>query len=233
MDSSQRSKQAAGFAAADQIQDGLRLGLGTGSTVRFFIDRLGQRIQQEGISVQGVPTSIHTQNLAEKLGIPIFNLDQMPELDLVVDGADEVDPAFRTIKGGGGALLREKMVATAAKRVLIVVGEGKMVPKLGSTFPLPVEVVPFGLTFTQRQIADLGCRPLLRRKSDGNLFQTDNQHYIFDCEFSGGIADPESLHARLLALPGVVETGLFLDLCHGVVEGLADGSVRHHHRSTG
>lgn len=221
------SKQAAGEAAARLVKNGMRLGLGTGSTVEFFLQALAARIQKEGLRVVGVPTSKATADRAEALGIPLADLEHTPELDLVVDGADEVDDEFRLIKGGGGALLREKIVAAASKRVVILIGAGKRVQRLGTTFMLPVEITPFGQSATRRKLEELGpCAAFLRIAADGQPFRTDNGNLILDCRFPKGIANPSALHRKFSETPGVVEVGLFLDLCHAVVEGRDDGSAQ-------
>lgn len=225
-------KQAAGVAAAALVENGMKLGLGTGSTVAYFLDALAARCAADGLQVEGVPTSEATAEHARRLGIPIRELEELPELDLVVDGADEVDPAFRLVKGGGGALLREKIVASCGKRIVIIVGEGKRVQKLGTTFLLPVEVVPFGSAVTRRRVAALGCQPYLRTLEDGSSFVTDNGNLILDCKFPYGIEDPDELHRQLSELPGVVEVGIFLNLCHEVIEGRADGTAVKHTRAS-
>ena len=227
MQTAMSSKQAAGNHAATLIRDGMALGLGTGSTVAFFLDALALRMRAEDLTVKGVPTSEATAEKARELGIELTDLEHTPQLDLAVDGADEVDEEFRLIKGGGGALLREKIVARAAGRVAIVVGEGKRVERLGTTFLLPVEVLPFGHGATLRQVAAVGdCQPFLRTVEEGSPFLTDNGNYILDCKFEGGIERPEDMHARLSQIPGVAEIGLFLDLCHVLIEGRPDGSAR-------
>ena len=224
----ERSKEAAGRAAAAEVADGMVLGLGTGSTVAPFLEAVAARIRGEGLSLRGVPTSEETAVRARQLGIPLTDLDTDPVLDLAVDGADEVDPALRLVKGGGGALLREKIVASAARRVVIVVGQGKRVEVLGKDFLLPVEILPFGATVTMRKVSALGCQPFLRTRGEepaARPFATDNGNWILDCRFPEGIADPEDLHARLLAIPGVLEAGLFLGLCQTLIEGRPDGTV--------
>ena len=155
------SKQAAGNAAASLVEDGMILGLGTGSTVTYFLDAVALRMNAEGLNLKGVPTSEDTAEKARGLGIVLSTLEETPELDLVVDGADEVDAAFRLIKGGGGALLREKIVASAGAKVAIIVGEGKRVERLGTTFLLPVEILPFGHTTTAQKVAAQGCQPTM------------------------------------------------------------------------
>ena len=228
MSTATSAKQAAGVAAAALVEDGMQLGLGTGTTVVFFLEALAERIRQEGISVTGVPTSKDTAARARELGIKVVSLEDDMGLDLVVDGADEVDLEFRLIKGGGGALLREKIVAACASRVVIIVGEGKMVDKLGTTFLLPIEVVPFGVRATRAKVEGAGCQPFLRTMEDGEPFATDNGNLVLDCKFRYGIDDPVKMHQTLSQIPGVVEVGIFLDLCHMVIEGRPDGnSVTH------
>lgn len=222
------AKQAAGVAAAALVESGMQLGLGTGSTVVYFLEALAERMRSEGLEVIGVPTSEDTAERARALGIPITSLDEVSDLDLVVDGADEVDTAFRLIKGGGGALLREKIVAACGKKIVIIVGEGKRVEKLGTTFLLPVEIVPFGAKVTRAKVAAMGCQPYLRSLESGETFVTDNGNWILDCKFPYGIDDPVALHCKLSETPGVVEVGIFLDLCHHVIEGRADGTASHH-----
>ena len=219
-------KQVAGDAAAALVRNGSVLGLGTGSTVSCFLEALARRVRDEGLQVIGVPTSEATARHCDELGIPLTDLDSHPELDLAVDGADEVDLDFRLIKGGGGALLREKIVAAAAKRVVIIVGAGKRVERLCTGFLLPVEITPFGAAVTRRRVAEVAdCHAYLRTGDDGKPFVTDNGNWILDCGFEDGIEDPEGLHADLAQVPGVVEIGIFLDLCDTVLEGHEDGSV--------
>ena len=219
-------KQVAGEAAAALVRNGSVLGLGTGTTVSSFLDALARRVRDEGLQVVGVPTSEETARHCEGVGIPLTDLSAHPVLDLAIDGADEVDGDFRLIKGGGGALLREKIVASAAEKVVIIVGEGKRVETLCTGFLLPVEITPFGATVTRREVAaTAGCQAYLRTGDDGQPFVTDNGNWILDCGFDGGIEDPEALHAELSQVPGVVEVGIFLDLCDVVLEGREDGSV--------
>jgi ribose 5-phosphate isomerase A len=212
--SSDDEKQRAAAAALDYIEPGMKLGLGTGSTASRFVSLLGQKVAA-GLRVVGVPTSEATRKQAEALGVPLATLDEAPELDLVVDGADEVDGSLRLIKGGGGALLREKIVAASARRMVVIADSSKKVTVLGA-FPLPVEVVPFGVASTrlrlERASAALGLAGWIApRRRGADVFVTDGGHYILDCAF-GAIPDPERLAAHLAAIPGVVEHGLFLGL---------------------
>lgn len=226
------SKQAAGEAAARLVKNGMVLGLGTGTTVDYFLRALAERVDREGLQVVGVPTSSATAARAEELGIPLTTLEHHRDVDLAVDGADEVDAEFRLVKGGGGALLREKIVAASAKKVVIVVGAGKRVARLGTSFMLPVEITPFGQAATRRLVERAGpCKAFLRATEDGGPFRTDNGNYILDCRFEKGIANPVTLHRKLSEIPGVVEVGLFLDLCDMVVEGLDDGRVEIHEKA--
>jgi ribose 5-phosphate isomerase A len=218
--SDQLKKQAA-VAALAAVESGMRLGLGSGSTAAHFVRALGMRVRAGGLSVVGVPTSEGTAALAAAEGIPLTSLDDTPELDLTVDGADEVDPKLRLIKGGGGALLREKIVASASRRLIIVADGGKFVDTLGA-FPLPIEIVTFGMTATRRRIEQLasklnlsGALPL-RKGPQGTPFVSDGGNAIMDASF-GRIPDPEALAAGLNGIPGVVEHGLFLELASAAV----------------
>lgn len=220
------AKRHAATAAVDLVRPGMRLGLGTGSTAAQFVALLGARVAQ-GLDVVAVPTSERTRIQAQELKIPLATLDEVPELDLTIDGADEFDPELRLIKGGGGALLREKIVAAASRRMIVIADPSKAVEKLGK-FPLPVEVNRFGLEATRRLIAReaarCGCSGSieLRKMADGKAFVSDGGHYIVDCSF-GEIPSPEELAARLVAIPGVVEHGLFIGLAKGVIMGTAQG----------
>jgi ribose 5-phosphate isomerase A len=220
-------KREAARRALELVQPGMKLGLGTGSTARHFVELLGERVR-DGLSVIAVPTSDATLAQARALGVTMVTLDECPELDLTIDGADEVDGALRLIKGGGGALLREKIVAAASRRMVAIADSSKYVARLG-VFPLPVEVVPFGLAATRRHIerasVDLDCRgPIsLRRSRTGDgPFLTDGGHYILDCAF-GVIADPEALAATLQAIPGIVDHGLFIGIATAAILAGADG----------
>lgn len=220
MSAAEDLKRAAAAEAVKLVQDGMRLGLGTGSTAKHFVDLLAERVR-DGLKVVGVPTSEATRAQAQSLGVPLTTLDETPELDLTVDGADEFDGSLRLVKGGGGALLREKIVAAASARMIVITDETKRVERLGR-FPLPVEVTPFGLEATRRAIAHAlavsGCAGdiVLRHKPDGLVFVTDGGHFIFDCKL-GLIPDPEKLADLLARIPGVMEHGLFLNMADAVI----------------
>jgi ribose 5-phosphate isomerase A len=221
-------KRAAAERAAQLVTDGMRLGLGTGSTAAHFVAAIGERVRG-GLKVVGVPTSEGTRDQAQREGIPLTTLDETPELDLTVDGADEIDDRLRLIKGGGGAHLREKIVAAASARMIVIADGSKHVQQLGR-FPLPIEVVPFGLKVTRHMIArvldDLGLPDDLRLREapDGKPFVSDGGHFILDAHLQR-ISDPERLAAALNAVPGVVEHGLFLGLATGAVLATAGGLV--------
>lgn len=217
-------KRLAGEHAARFVENGMTLGLGTGSTAEHFLRRLGERIRGEGLRVRGVCTSSATEISAASHGIPTLALDEVDSIDLTIDGADEIDPAFRMIKGGGGALLREKVVASLSKFEVIVVGPGKEVARLGTSFPLPVEVIPFAIAPVRRALERIGT--VVPRLRDGKPFVTDNGNWILDLRCPDGIVDPAGLETALDRIPGVVETGLFVGLAHRLVVGLDDGSLR-------
>ena len=211
-------KQLASTAAAELVEDGMLLGVGTGSTAAYLIYALAQRMQT-GLHIAGaVPTSEATAQLASNLGIPLTDLDTHPILDLAIDGADEIDDQLRLIKGAGGALLREKVVASAARRFVVIGDVTKRVTLLGSKMPLPVEVVPFALTPVFKHLEALGAEVHLRQLA-GQTFITDNNNVILDCIFPGGITDPSDLHARIKWIVGVVETGLFLNMAEQAIIG--------------
>jgi len=219
---------ALGRAAANLVEPGMVVGLGTGSTARAFVRELAVRVAG-GLEVVGVPTSTQTAALARDLGIPLRSLDEVERLDLGVDGADEIAPGLELVKGRGGALLHEKMVALVCDDYAVIAAAEKLVPELGSRVPVPVEVVPFGWRQTAARLAALGVRPVLRRSPGGadedEPFRSDGGHYVVDCE-TGRIADPAALAAALKAMPGVVEHGLFLGLARRALIAEADGSVR-------
>jgi ribose 5-phosphate isomerase A len=205
----EEEKEAAGRAAAQLVRDGEVVGLGTGSTAYFTIIALGEQVKA-GLKIIGIPTSVQTADLARAVGIPLTTLDEHPEIDITIDGADEVDPKLNLIKGGGGALTREKVIASASKKMVVVADSGKVVTALGK-FPLPVEIISFARTVIERKIAALGGSPKLRTKPDGSAYLTDNGNQILDCSF-GKIADPASLSFALSNVPGIVEHGLFIGL---------------------
>ncbi|MBV9560808.1 MAG: ribose-5-phosphate isomerase RpiA [Bradyrhizobium sp.] len=213
-------KRQAAARALDEVRDGMRLGLGTGSTAKHFVELLGERVR-DGLDVVGVPTSETTRADAERCGVPLATLDQIDRLDLTVDGADEIDPALNLIKGGGGALLREKIVAAASDRMIVIADESKWVATLGR-FPLPVEIIPFGAAATQRAMATafaesgVAGQMAIRRTADGHVFVTDGGHWIVDTHL-GRIVDAPRLAALLSAIAGVVEHGLFIGLASTAV----------------
>ncbi|MFC2949611.1 ribose-5-phosphate isomerase RpiA [Virgibacillus sediminis] len=211
-------KKLVGEAAADDIKDGMTVGLGSGSTVYWMVKKLGEKVK-EGLQIQGVPTSNTTAEWAREFGVPLTDFSKVQELDLTIDGADEVGENLHLIKGGGGALFREKVVAAAAKELVIIVDGSKLVSHLGE-FALPVEVLPFGWEVTAEQISNLGCSPTLRT-SQGETYITDNGNYILDCPF-GQITDPEVLHSELKSIVGVIETGLFIGMADKIVVGKED-----------
>ncbi|MEH7386078.1 ribose-5-phosphate isomerase RpiA [Bacillus sp. JJ1521] len=201
-------KKEVGEKAIDYIKDGMVVGLGTGSTVFYTITKLGELVQK-GLSIKGIPTSKETEKLANEVGIPLISFDEVEQIDVAIDGADEVDPNLNLIKGGGGALLREKIIANAAKTFIVVADPDKNVSKLGS-FPLPVEVLPFGVEMTKKKIQELGLSPHLRQ-AHGNPFRTDNGNYILDCRFTDR-TNLKELERELNLVPGVIENGLFLGM---------------------
>lgn len=218
----QDPKRAAAARALDFVNPGMRLGLGTGSTARHFVELLGARVRDHGLAIAAaVPTSAATRALAAKHGLPLSTLDETPELDLTVDGADEIAPDLSLIKGGGGALLWEKIVATASARMIVIADDSKWVPTLGR-FPLPVDVVPFGLAATRRAVekaaAACGCPGPVRERltPEGGRFVTDSGHHVLDAAL-GRIDDPARLAARLWEIPGVVEHGLFIGIASAAV----------------
>ena len=217
-------KRLAASRALDEVVDGMVLGLGSGSTTSIFITMLGERLQSGGLKrILGVPTSSSTAIQARTLGIPLVSLVDYPVLDLAIDGADEVDPQLNLIKGLGRALLREKLVEVHAQRLIIIVDESKIVHRLGTRGPLPVEVVPFEAHATIRWLNTLGCRAELWLEADGSTVVTDNGNYLARCWFEYGITDPFVLARALADRPGVVEHGLFLGMANRVIVAGMDG----------
>ncbi|WP_043934635.1 ribose-5-phosphate isomerase RpiA [Bacillus sp. EB01] len=214
-------KQIVGEKAAEFVKDEMIVGLGTGSTVFYTIKKLGQLVN-EGLSIKAVPTSIQTEQLAREAGITLVDFTEIEEFDLVIDGADEVDENLDLIKGGGGALLREKIIAYAARTFIVVADSSKLVNRLGA-FKLPVEAVPFGMELTEKHLMELGGLPRLRT-SDGAPFKTDNGNFIFDCDF-GFIENAKELEAKINMIPGVVENGLFVGMADKVITVDKQGEV--------
>lgn len=216
------TKQVAAEKAVTFIKNGMTVGLGTGSTAYYAIQKIGQMVK-EGMEIKAIATSLQSESMAKELGIILTNFADTMQLDVTIDGADEIDENLQLIKGGGGALLREKIVAAATKYYIIVADEKKKVKHLGA-FPLPVEVVPFGYQSTLRKIESLDCRLDLRKK-DSSVFITDNGNYIADCLFEF-IPDPAALERKIRSITGVVETGLFIHMADLVIVGCADGSLK-------
>lgn len=220
--SSNEIKQRVSLHATRLVQPGMTIGLGSGTTMYWFIIALAGQMQ-EGLEFSAVPTSFEVYKLAQEKGISLKTLNQVDSIDLTVDGADEIDPDWRLIKGGGAALLQEKMVAAASRKLFIIADHTKLVKQLGH-FPLPVEVVPYGWMQVQRRVQQLYKIQATLREKNNQPLVTDHGHYILDCHF-GQIIDPPSLNEELHLLPGVVETGLFIDMVSGVFIGREDGRV--------
>lgn len=214
-------KKAAALRAVEFIRDGMVVGLGTGSTAKHMIRALGERVSA-GMKLRGVPTSQETATLARECGIPLLDSENRWEIDVAIDGADQVDPCFNLIKGGGGALLKEKIVATSAKLFVVTVDHTKQVPVLGGSFPLPMEVVPFGWGSTAREIEALTKSPVVLRERNGTPFKTEAGHLIVDVHIAH-IDHPGELETALNLIPGVVETGLFVGRTHVLIVGTPQG----------
>ena len=213
-------KRVAAEKAVARVESGMVLGLGTGSTAALAVEAIGRRLATGELSgIVGIPTSTRTRDQAESLGIPLTTLEDHPVVDVTIDGADQVDPEGNLIKGGGGALLWEKIVAAATSRYVIVVDESKLVQRLGKGFPVPVEVMPFGWKTHLSAMEELGGEPALRLDAAGAPYVTDGGHYIVDVTFPDGLGDPEHADHVLLLRPGVVETGLFLGMAPEVIVG--------------
>jgi ribose 5-phosphate isomerase A len=216
-------------AALTRVADGMLLGLGTGRAAEAFIEALGERVRA-GMRVRGVPTSNRSAELARRVNIEVISLEEAPRLDIAFDGADEVAPDLSLTKGLGGALLRERVVAYEAEQFIVLVTPEKLVPRLGSRTPIPIEVVPFATPSATRHLRELGGNPALRKRADGFPFVTDNQNWILDTDF-GPIDDPARLDASVRKIPGIVDTGIFLDMADLVLVG-DKGAVRELQRPT-
>lgn len=216
------AKQLAGEKAAEWVKDGMTLGLGTGSTVYYTIEKIGEMVKA-GLKVVGIPTSERTRIQAEGLGIPLTSLNDVEKIDLTIDGSDEVNPAFQGIKGGGGALLREKMVATISTTNIWVVGDNKRVDVLGK-FPLPIEVIPFGFKQVERKLNERGAKARLRLTEAGDIYVTDNGNYILDV-YEQAFKDPVDWQNWLQQIPGIVEQGFFLDIVDIVISASESGKI--------
>jgi ribose 5-phosphate isomerase A len=215
-------KRLVGEEAARLVEDGMAVGLGTGSTATQFVYALARRIEAGLHIAGGVCSSQATKDLAVSLNIPVTDLDTYPELDLYIDGADEIDPQLRLLKGAGGALLREKVLASTAKRFVVIADISKQVSHLGQHFPVPVETTPFAVTPVRRQLEALGATVTIRQRGD-SIFITDNHNIILDCAFPQGISEPETLDARIHSIVGVVETGFFFKLAQAAIIGGPEG----------
>lgn len=226
MDDAQRLARI-GERAAQLVEYGSIVGLGTGSTAEAMLHAVGKRVS-EGFAFSGVATSERTKSLARDYAIPLLDLNDVGSLDLCIDGADEIDPELNVVKGRGGALLYEKLVAERAERLVIIASAEKLVPQLGTRLPLPVEVVPFGHTHMQRAVARLGLIPTLRLASDGTPFVSDGGHYILDCE-TGGVNDPHQLASALKTITGVVDHGLFVGMATLALTIDTNGEITEHH----
>lgn len=213
-------KRLAAEKACEYIEDGMTVGLGTGSTVKYALKKIGKMVQ-EGLVIKGIPSSIETKKIAIREKIPLISLEEEPNIDLTIDGADEVDSELRLIKGGGGALTREKIIAYYSKKVIIIIDETKVVKMLGIDFSLPVEVVRFGWNLTKDKLKEFDCNVELREIMN-NPFITDNSNYILDCEFDR-IKEPEQLETDINNIPGVVENGLFIGLADEIIVGSKQG----------
>jgi len=219
-------KKKAAHRAVEFIESGMIVGLGTGSTTEFAVRRVAERLKSGDLkAIVGIPTSIRTQKLAGELNIPLCGLDDRPDIDVTIDGADEVDPDLNLIKGGGGALLREKVVAQASRRNIIIVDESKLSPCLGTRWALPIEVISFAVKTEENFLKSLGASVTLRTEADGQPYMTDQNNFILDANL-GEMADPNGIAARLNGRAGIVEHGLFLGLASDVIVAAEDG-IRH------
>jgi ribose 5-phosphate isomerase A len=216
-------KKAVGYRAAELIENGMLVGLGTGSTVHYFIERLIEKCKA-GLKIQAIASSNQSLKQAKQGGIPLLDIDKAVSLDITVDGADEIDPQKRMIKGGGGALVREKIVAAMSKEMIVIVDEKKLVPALGER-KLPVEIIPFAKNSILHHIEKAGYKGAFRKNTDGSTYVTDNGNFIVDIHFDSPREKPELDHETLIHIPGVVDTGFFFNLAGRVIVGFADGQV--------
>jgi ribose 5-phosphate isomerase A len=216
-------KKKVGTAAADLIESGMVVGLGTGSTAFYFIEELGRRCKQ-GLDIRAVSSSLQSLKQAQAGGIPLADIQQIEKIDIVVDGADEIDPLKRMIKGGGGAHVREKIVASMSREMVVIIDEGKLVSKLGKR-PLPVEIIPFAPKATESKLEKLGYKGSWRQTAEGKPYITDNGNYILDIHFDQLRDHPEKDHEAILHVPGVVDTGFFFDLAGRIIVGFFDGQI--------
>lgn len=214
-------KKAAALKAAEEIRSGMMLGLGTGSTVYYLVQHLGE-LAAAGLQIHATATSRATEDLARQNGIPLVDIEKVREIDLAIDGVDAIDPAYQAVKGGGGALFREKVIATRAKRVIWIMDERKLMPHL-SHVPLPVETAPFGYHFTEKEIKDLGFIPELRTR-DGEIFTTDNGNYILDLAGNADM-DYRIMAHKLKEITGILETGFFSPICEKIIVGTKNGVI--------
>ena len=224
LEAAEMKKIVAETAVDTYVKDGMNVGLGTGSTAYYAIKRIGQLVTENGYKLTCVATSVQSEELAKECGITVVDIDDVDKLDVTIDGADEVDPKMNLVKGLGGALLREKIVAAATVKEIIVADESKLVPKLGTKAPLPVEVLRFGNKHTSFGLRRQRCEPVLRMK-DGKPFITDGGNYIYDCRFPEGIDNPFFVESRIDVIPGVVENGLFLNTAFEVLICDTEGNV--------
>lgn len=222
-----------GLIAARQVESGQRVGLGSGRAAQAFVRMLGERVHRDGLRIVGIPTSEATATVAASCGVPLGTLDEITSLDIGVDGADEVDPDLNLLKGGGGDLLREKVIASMAVRWVIVIGEEKLVPHLGARFPVFIEVIPFALPAVTRAVTAMGAVVETRRRPDGGIYLTDNGNPIIHAVFGPPphyLKNPTELNQRLHHIPGIVDTGIFLRMAHEVIVAKFDGTVDHRKR---
>jgi len=224
MDKAEQAKKNIGEKAASLVQDGMIVGLGSGSTAAFFIDSLIKRFK-EGLSITVVSSSKESLERAKEGNIKTYTLNEVDKIDLTIDGADEIDPEKRMIKGGGGCHLQEKILAYNSKEMIVMVDESKLSKKLG-TKKLPIEILYYGAVLTEKKLREMGYKGFFRKVKDGTLFFTENANLIYDIEFDNPIEDPEKVQTEILRVPGVLETGLFLGLANKVIVGYFDGQIK-------